>query len=120
MAKIASLTATAMLALGLAGVAQAGSNGDCIPDGEEEYAVLECKALKNGAIEVFAFSNAGGHAPEINIGDDCVDALNTLHNQGDIAGNRYFIVDSRANGVSTGTPDKTIYTTKAFGEYDCP
>ena len=110
-----SLIALAMLALGLAGVAQAGGPPPGVPCETEEYAVLECKSTKRGAFEVFAFSNDGRHvAADIEVGDDCADALNALRNEGDGSGNDFLV-----RKVSTGTPDKTIYTMRARNNQVC-
>jgi hypothetical protein len=102
------LTTLAFLGLGLGGVAQAGNGG--LGCGQEEFAVLECKSTKKGGFEAFAFSNDGGHAPAIEVGDDCADALNALRNESDGTDDEFFVRE-----VSTGTPDKTIYTMRARG-----
>jgi hypothetical protein len=97
---LACCIASALLLFGLAGKAQAGASGCTFV-----YAVLECKSTKKGGFEVFAFSNNSTNGPDIDIGDDCADALNDL-NLGE-TGENYGILRF---GVSTGTPDKTIYT----------
>ncbi len=120
MGKSLMLATTALpLLLGLAGIAQAG-NGPGIECDTTEFAVVECKSSKRGGFEVFAYSNDGGHAPAIEVGDDCADALNALVNEGDGEGHAFFFFGKgTVVAVSTGTPDKTIYTANAFGGF-CP
>ena len=122
MRKLALATTALPLLLGLAAVAQAG-NGNGVPCDTTESAVLECKGTgkDEGGFEVFAFTNFGGHAvANFSIGDDCTEALNNLALDaipigGDGEGHR-FLIDE----VSTGTPDRTIYTLSADGDGLCP
>jgi hypothetical protein len=101
MRKLALATTALPLLLGLAEVAQAGGLSPCTT---LETAILECKSAKKGGFEVFAFTNDGGNASSnVEVGDDCTEALGFLANTGD--GEGFFI-----NEVSTGTPDRTIYT----------
>ena len=117
MRKLALTTTALPLLLGLATVAQAGVQPG-VPCGTDESAVLECKATKKGRFEVFSFSNDGGNVQaDISVGDDCSEALDFLSSNdsssGDGEGNGFFVDE-----VSTGTPDRTVYTMRAFGN-DC-
>jgi hypothetical protein len=109
MRKLALATTALPLLLGLASGADAGE----VPSSCTESAILECKSAKKGGFEVFVFSNDGGHAfSDIEAGDDCTEALSLLTN---FSGGEFFIDE-----VSTGTPDRTIYTMSADGEGLCP
>ena len=89
MGKSLMLAAMALpLLAGPTGVAQAGGGQGCVPT---QFAVLECKSSKKGGFQVFAFSNDGDSAPEIEVGDDCADALNDLGNSGDGSNSIFFM-----------------------------
>ncbi len=109
MRKLALATTALPLLLGLASGAQAGE----VPEDPcTESAILECKGAKKGGFEVFNFANHGGNAYQgIEVGDDCTEALGFLTNTGE-----GFFIDQ----VSTGTPDRTIYTLSAEGLGLCP
>ena len=84
MRSLACLITSALLLLGLAGIAQA-------QNGCHEYVVLECKSTKKGGFEVFAYSNDGGNGADIEIGEPVVyyDALMP-------GGTCYFLVGKQA------------------------
>ncbi len=119
MRKLALATTALPLLLGLAAVAQAGTPPPPPDLGvlceTIESAVLECKGAKKGGFEVFAFSNSGANAvANFSVGDDCTEALDNLANVGDSFGALFFVDE-----VSTGTPDRTLYTLIADGG-ECP
>ena len=112
MRKLALATTALPLLLGLASVAQAGGGGgggSCT-----ESAILECKSTKKGGFEVVLLTNDGGSAFSIEPGDDCTEALSLLTN--------HSLEDFFIDEVSTGTPDRTVYTMRAVfidGEGQC-
>jgi hypothetical protein len=109
MRNLASLAALAFFLLGLAGTAQAGSV-TC-------HAILECKTDKSGDIVVVAFTDGdnGRVAADIEKGDDCTQALESLLDPGD--GDRTSFV---IRNISTGSTDRTVYTMAAsFDANNC-
>jgi hypothetical protein len=115
---LVSLTAPTLLVLGFAGIAQAGTNGGGgVPCETTEYAILECKTDRSGDIVVVAFTDgAANHAPSgIDKGDDCTQALESLFRNGDNHGHSYTI-----EAITTGSTDRTVYTTSVSNFDECP
>ncbi len=98
MGKTASLIVT-VLALLLALTAVAQAQPSC------QYVVLECKTNKKGNFLVVAFDdNSGGVTAQINVGDACTEALDSIDNE---LSPNYNIVN---RWINTGSQDRTVYT----------
>ncbi len=113
MRNLASLAALAFFLLGLAGTAQAGGAAS----GVTCHAILECKTDKSGDIVVVAFTDGenGRVAADIEKGDDCTQALESLLDPGDGQQTSFFI-----RNISTGSTDRTVYTMAAsFNATSC-
>ena len=103
---LASFTVLALVVLGLAGIAQAGSSVPACAS--LEFAILECKTNSSGDIVVFAFTEGtnGNVEADIEVGDDCTQALESLDDPGNGNDGAYF-----PRHITTGSTDRTVYTT---------